>query len=357
MISRMKNFRFLLISVFVLVGFSSCGLMKSTSTTRTARTIEIKADIQQMPTVADLVVDTVLAKNDTSWTNISFKHMMLKSEMRKVLLGEMLENTDADVIVQPREKVQTKVYHPFKQSYTMQVVGYPARYRNFRTATEEDLRILQGLDPQPVNYNTIYIGAGSDYKEKTISAGDMTKAVTPKKPVKAKKPPYLRNPFIVGLELGYYTDPIRFMSGGHGFTFQNTYLWRTKNQNIYLGLGWGMEMAFGQYDNDNDARPINIPLYFDTRFYFGKKKVIPFFELRLGADFLIDYFNHNNDWARNSDLDYGLGMHYGGFFGLEFGRHVNISVGTTGLLVGMLGYRGDGAAFGQSITAKLGFAF
>ena len=353
----MKNFRFLLISVFVLVGFSSCGTMRSTSTTRTARTFEIESDIQQLPTVADLVVDTVLAKNDTSWTNISFKHVMLKSEMRKVLLGEMLENTNADVIVQPREKVQTKVYHPFKQSYTMQVVGYPARYRNFRTATEEDLRILQGLDPQPVNYNTIYIGANAGYSQKTISAGDMTKAITPSKPIKTKKPPYLRNPFIVGLEFGYYFEPIRFMEGGHGFTFQNNYLWRTKNQNVYLGLGWGMEMAFGRYDSDNDARPINIPVYFDSRFYFGRRKVIPFFELRLGADFLMDYFNHKNDWKNSSDLRYGLGMHYGGFLGLEFGRHVNIAFGTTGLLVGMLGDRGEGLEFGQSITAKLGISF
>ena len=353
----MKNFRFLLISVFVLVGFSSCGTMRSTSTTRTARTLEIESDIQQLPTVADLVVDTVLAKNDTSWTNISFKHVMLKSEMRKVLLGEMLENTNADVIVQPREKVQTKVYHPFKQSYTMQVVGYPARYRNFRTATEEDLRILQGLDPQPVNYNTIYIGANAGYSQKTISAGDMTKAITPSKPIKTKKPPYLRNPFIVGLEYGYYFEPIRFMEGGHGFTFQNNYLWRTKNQNVYLGLGWGMEMAFSRYDSDNDARPINIPLYFDSRFYFGRRKVIPFFELRLGADFLMDYFNHKNDWKNSSDLRYGLGMHYGGFLGLEFGRHVNIAFGTTGLLVGMLGDRGEGLEFGQSITAKLGISF
>lgn len=353
----MKNFRFLLISVFVLVGFSSCGTMRSTSTTRTARTLEIESDIQQLPTVADLVVDTVLAKNDTSWTNISFKHVMLKSEMRKVLLGEMLENTNADVIVQPREKVQTKVYHPFKQSYTMQVVGYPARYRNFRTATEEDLRILQGLDPQPVNYNTIYIGANAGYSQKTISAGDMTKAITPSKPIKTKKPPYLRNPFIVGLEFGYYFEPIRFMEGGHGFTFQNNYLWRTRNQNVYLGLGWGMEMAFGRYDSDNDARPINIPVYFDSRFYFGRRKVIPFFELRLGADFLMDYFNHKNDWKNSSDLRYGLGMHYGGFLGLEFGRHVNIAFGTTGLLVGMLGDRGEGLEFGQSITAKLGISF
>lgn len=353
----MKNFRFLLISVFVLVGFSSCGTMRSTSTTRTARTLEIEADIQQLPTVADLVVDTVLAKNDTSWTNISFKHVMLKSEMRKVLLGEMLENTNADVIVQPREKVQTKVFHPFKQSYTMQVVGYPARYRNFRTATEEDLRILQGLDPQPVNYNTIYIGANAGYSQKTISAGDMTKAITPSKPIKTKKPPYLRNPFIVGLEFGYYYDPLNFMEGGHGFTFQNNFLWRTRNQNIYLGLGYGLEMAFGKYDSDNDARPINIPVYFDSRFYFAKRKVIPFFELRLGADFLMDYFNHKNDWKNNSDLRYGLGMHYGGFLGLEFGRHVNISFGTTGLLVGVLGDRGDGIGFTQSITAKLGISF
>lgn len=353
----MKNFRFLLISVFVLVGFSSCGTMRSTSTTRTARTLEIEADIQQLPTVADLVVDTVLAKNDTSWTNISFKHVMLKSEMRKVLLGEMLENTNADVIVQPREKVQTKVYHPFKQSYTMQVVGYPARYRNFRTATEEDLRILQGLDPQPVNYNTIYIGANAGYSQKTISAGDMTKAITPSKPIKTKKPPYLRNPFIVGLEFGYYYDPLNFMEGGHGFTFQNNFLWRTRNQNIYLGLGYGLEMAFGKYDSDNDARPINIPVYFDSRFYFGRRKVIPFFELRLGADFLMDYFNHKNDWKNNSDLRYGLGMHYGGFLGLEFGRHVNIAFGTTGLLVGVLGDRGDGIGFTQSITAKLGISF
>jgi len=147
----MKHIRILFILTLV-ASMSSCSVFRPTTTQRTARSFEIETDIKQMPTVADLVVDSAYVRQDTAWTNILFKYTVSKAAMRNELIGLMLENNDADIIVQPREKSTTTVHHPFKQSYTMEIYGYPARYRNFRTATEEDLRILNGIDPQPANY-------------------------------------------------------------------------------------------------------------------------------------------------------------------------------------------------------------
>lgn len=331
----MRYFQLTVISVCAAVGLSSCSLFQRTATTHTARTIEIETDIQQMPTVADLVVDTVYVREDTTWTNISFKYTMPKAEMRKVLLGEMMEKANADVIVQPREKVTNGIYHPFKQTYTMEVWGYPARYRNFRTATEEDIRILNGIDPQPTNYNTIYINGGGNYSPRPIS-GQSTRSITPAKLNKPKKPGYQRDSYIGNIEIGYNYLP----TGGamcHGFVINTTHLWRTKNPHVYQGFGMGLNAGFSSAYRSNaysSYTELNqeylIPIYYSPRFYFSRTRVAPYLDLRAGAFLEVggikDTYTNNN--SVESWVGAGGGFYAAGFFGIAFGRHFDFSFGT-----------------------------
>ena len=322
---------------------------------RTARSYEIKTDIQQMPTVADLVVDTVYVRQDTTWTNTS-KSYTTKAAMRDLLIGAMMEKANADVIIQPRENVVVRAQSS-RQTLRMEMYGYPARYRNFRTATEQDLRILQGLDPQPTNYHTIYIGAGQQ-KAPALSpvASTVARAITPAPEVqkKPKKPAYLRKPFYSTIELGWNMFPpmSRMRDVSMGFVFNNTYLWRMKNPHIYEGFGLGLNVGMGRYDTDNAAREWNIPMYWHNRFYWGLRKVIPFFDFRLGGFLGVYEYNHNNNWS-NKSIDIAGGMYYAGFLGLEFGKHVNIAFGTDQFLGGVQ----DEFLFNFTCTAKLGINF
>lgn len=346
----MRSIRFICYVAFLAV-MCSCHTLSSTTTTRTARSIEIVADVQQLPTVAELVVDTIYVRQDTTWINKAFKSTTSKSTMRTLLLGEMLEKANADVIIQPRENVQVSYTNPFNQTLHMEIYGYPARYRNFRTATEEDLRILNGIDPKPVNYNTIYIGTGYEPSNNLFTPTNLAQAITPA-PTELPKDEeeqtgFMRNKKISSLEIGYnamcFMD--RLYSGGHGIQMFNNYLWRLRNTCFYQGFGWGFTTNFGHYDSNTSAREMNIPMFYQMRAYFGKKKCIPFFDFRAG--FFLGLHT-------GSKVGFASGLYYAGFLGMEFGKHFNVAFGTDQFFGGSTR---EGMLFDLSITAKVGINF
>lgn len=346
----MKHIRIISLMV-ILAGMSSCTVSNYLTTTRTARSLEIKSDIKQMPTVADLVVDTVYVRKDTTWTNTS-KSFTTKAAMRELLIGAMMEKANADVIIQPRENLVVKSQSS-KQLMRMEIYGYPARYRNFRTATEEDLRILNGIDPKPANYNTIYIGSGAQ-QGPTLSpvvGSAVAKAITPAPNVAPKSAGkgYLRKPFYSSLEMGYNLFfPI---TGGndvaHGFLVNTNYLWRMKNPHIYEGMGVGVNATFDKY-----YREWLIPMYWHNRFYWSKTAVAPFFDFRLGAWMGVGQAKVSaNNWKGT----FMGGMYYAAFLGLEFGKHFNLSVGSDQFLGGAAEY--NDVLFTLNVVAKIGFNF
>lgn len=363
----MKNYQIIVISVLATISMSSCSVFQKTATNRTARTIEIATDIQQMPTVADLIVDTVLVREDTTWTNVTFKNTMPKNEMRKVLLGEMLENTQADVIVQPREKVVTDLYHPFKQTYTMVVWGYPARYRNFRTATEEDIRILNGIDPQPVNYNTIYINGGGNYSRTPVH-GDNTRQIKPAKEKKPQKPGYPRGKKISNIEAGWN---YLFLSG-NGFVINTTHVWQSNNLNIYNGFGVGLNSGFyTEHKSYSGSDPYAIvkeshrswlvPIYYTPRFYLCRTRVAPFIDLRagvfLGGDAITFLYKNG---SKEPSIGFAGGFYCAAFIGVEFGQHFNMSIGSDQFLGGGKGDQNNfngGGYYNGSFAFKLAYNF
>ena len=344
----MKHIR-IFIALVILAGMSSCSIPSVTTTNRTARSFVIETDIQQMPTVADLVVDTVYVRKDTTWTNTA-KSITTKAAMRELLIGAMMEKANADVIIQPRENLVVKAQSS-KQLLRMEIYGYPARYRNFRTATEEDLRILNGIDPQPANYNTIYIGGGyQSAPAVTPAVGNVTKAITPapEVPAKPKKAGYLRNPFYTSIEAGYNLFfPITGEAEiSHGFLINNSYLWRMKNPHIFEGFGVGLNTMLDKY-----YREWFIPIYWHNRFYWSKTKVAPFFDFRLGAFLGASEWKSMSSWRS----EFMGGMYYAAFLGLEFGKHVNLAVGSDQFF-GSIAGSGD-ALFTLNVCAKIGINF
>jgi len=344
----MKHIR-IFIALVILAGMSSCSIPSVTTTNRTARSFVIETDIQQMPTVADLVVDTVYVRKDTTWTNTA-KSITTKAAMRELLIGAMMEKANADVIIQPRENLVVKAQSS-KQLLRMEIYGYPARYRNFRTATEEDLRILNGIDPQPANYNTIYIGGGyQSAPAVTPAVGNVTKAITPapEVPAKPKKAGYLRKPFYTSIEAGYNLFfPITGEAEiSHGFLINNSYLWRMKNPHIFEGFGVGLNTMLDKY-----YREWFIPIYWHNRFYWSKTKVAPFFDFRLGAFLGASEWKSMSSWRS----EFMGGMYYAAFLGLEFGKHVNLAVGSDQFF-GSIAGSGD-ALFTLNVCAKIGINF
>lgn len=122
--------------------FSSCSMFNYT--TYTAKTMGIENRIVQMPTVVDLVVDSMRHEKDTVWENILFKqHTSVKNQM-DYLIASILEESGADVLVEPKASLDTKMSW-IRSNYKLSVTGYPARYVNFRPATMEDMLLL-GMD-------------------------------------------------------------------------------------------------------------------------------------------------------------------------------------------------------------------
>ncbi|MBR1480810.1 MAG: hypothetical protein IJ609_02640 [Paludibacteraceae bacterium] len=311
--------------LFLILTLSSCSLFRGTSTTRTARTLDISSEIVQMPTVADLVVDTVAVSMDTTWTNVTFKRMDQKSAMRKVLLGQMMEAARADVIVQPREQHDVTVHHPFKQTHYLRVWGYPARFRNFRTATEADMDLLERADPQPDNYNTIYINGYSGAPSTGANTRQIAQPHAKKERVKTKKP------YRGSVDLGYMCYPFMGKDGPfHGLVINTAHRWLL-SKHVEVGFGTKLDAMFPNmtYYNRN-SEPLGggffVAPYFNPRFNMTTGKYKPYFDTRVGV--------LGGLWDGDGD---------GGFysligFGVELGKRWDVMIGMEQRILGDNGY-------------------
>lgn len=362
----MKHIRIILFCALAIAGMSSCGVSRGTVTT--ARTLEIEIHIAQMPTVADLVVDSVLQSSDTAWTN-TFKNLTSKNEMRRVMVGNILEKSEADVLIEPREIYTKTIHSPFKSDHKLRVVGYPARYRNFRTATEDDLRILNGLDPQPINYNTIYIGGGTDQRQ-TFGAAMTTKnaqtQTIEKKELAAPK--YVRKKYHGTFEVGYSAlfleysaDPVM-----NGFNFTSNNLWLVGKKKV-VGLGIGVQFnaffsSVGVDDDIKDYKLYFVPIYFNSRFYFSRTKVAPFFELHYGlilggsswkSPYRSSSRSRSYSYGEEKKTSFLVGPYAAANFGMSFGKHVDFSFGTDFFN----GFGPNDTAVAPTFGFKLGYVF
>ncbi len=146
--------KFLVLIACAAVFFGSCTTHKQTSTTAEVQTV-----IQQYPTVADLdVMDKVEAK--TAWSFRPFNLGEPSLSMAKGnLIAETLKEVGADVLLEPQFIFKRTPYGMRE----LTVTGFPAKFKNFRNATEADLKALDCV-AQP-NERTRYNEAGSIFSK------------------------------------------------------------------------------------------------------------------------------------------------------------------------------------------------
>lgn len=134
-----------IISLFFAVLFpvfiSSCSLPSKTTET-TAKYLEINPQIEQMPTLVELSVDSTLVKIDSCWTDSLFHQTLSVKKEIENLIGRALEQHNGDVFIMPNSVWEKQGVGFLKTEHYLSVTGYIGRYKKFRTATLEDIKTI-----------------------------------------------------------------------------------------------------------------------------------------------------------------------------------------------------------------------
>ena len=119
----------------VAVALSACSNRVYKSST--ARVAEIPSKLESMVNVSDLEVSEV--KVSGVCTGKDGKYLSKKVKEQNAV-AEALKKSGADILVEPVE-----------------VSGYPARYRNFRSVTKEDAEVINALRNPSTNQQVLML--------------------------------------------------------------------------------------------------------------------------------------------------------------------------------------------------------
>lgn len=346
--------------------FSSCSMFSYTA--HTAKTLAIENEVRQMPLVVDLHVDSTRWERDTAWENVLFKkHASVKNQM-DYLVASILEESGADVLVEPKVSLDARMGW-IRSRYDMKVMGYPARYVNFRPATMQDMRLL-GMDTLDCrrDYPQVVINGapGSWYDGRSVTrrletkgnvrwnstkGGRMAPAISaPGKPKKKKRPEpeVLRKPYTGMLDIRAAYSP----SYGDGYAsaswpamFTTTHGANLgKRRSIFLGAGMGFggnkrRLNHSDYDF-SEPRRLFLPVYANVRFNLGHKKVYPFIDVRVGGAMIWEKNKvyEKSVWSDTWYLDYEkkysyISLYYDVTVGVGIGNHFDL--GITHMMMGL----------------------
>ena len=123
----------------------SCSVPKATSYSYSEyKTISPSQSVYTVPVIADLDVakESItyaerINKNITTMTDAEVE--ALASREKEVVVANAAKANKADVIVAPTINITTDV----NKNLVIVVTGYPAKYKNFRSATEADKWIVE----------------------------------------------------------------------------------------------------------------------------------------------------------------------------------------------------------------------
>ena len=113
-----------------LVLMTSCSVVKNTSSVK-----EIEAVVETYPTVVDLEVSQEKVSKTVSWGIPLFKMPVSLEIRRSNIVAELVKENDADVLVEAQYIYKKNILG----SGSLTVIGYPAKFKDFRKATEKDL--------------------------------------------------------------------------------------------------------------------------------------------------------------------------------------------------------------------------
>lgn len=139
-----KNVIFIGACIAVALFLSSCGSTKVQSFSMAPYRYVTGVGVVNVPTLADLEVsqnkifETVSVKVEVTDGTISGE--MIENTVNRAIAGLLLKR-NADVLVQPVTKVETK-----GRIITIEVSGYPATYKNFRSMTAKDAELFRDVN-------------------------------------------------------------------------------------------------------------------------------------------------------------------------------------------------------------------
>lgn len=131
----MKKYLFTL-----LIG--AAGMLTSCTTVqKTASTTDVINHVEQFPTVADLDVQEK-AEATMTWNFRPFNLGEPKlKQATENLTADLLRQKGADVLIESQYIFERTAYGERK----LTVIGFPAKYKNFRSATPADLEALKAV--------------------------------------------------------------------------------------------------------------------------------------------------------------------------------------------------------------------
>lgn len=133
-----KNIYLILLLLVTL--FASCTTIKKTSSTA-----DVASSVYTHPVVADLDVMPVKAEKTFTWNFFPFNIGEPDIEdVKQNVTAELLAENGADVLVE-RQFIFTRETWGLR---SMTVTGFPAKIKNFRNATPEEISILEAVHNQ-----------------------------------------------------------------------------------------------------------------------------------------------------------------------------------------------------------------
>lgn len=113
----------------------SCSTIKKTS-----QVAPVATPVQTI-TMAELDIQPVKSELTYSWGWNPFRCVSVEN-VKGNLRAEILKQTNADVLVEPNYIVRKGGLF---RGGSVTVIGYPATFKNFRTATNEDAELLRSI--------------------------------------------------------------------------------------------------------------------------------------------------------------------------------------------------------------------
>lgn len=243
--------KYIIVLIIAGLNLTACTTLKKS----TSSTASIEPDVFQYPTVVDLEVGNKIEKTET-WNFNPFDKQKLKDREGN-LIADMVKSENADVLLET-QSTYTKV--PFGER-TLTVSGYPAKYKDFRNATEEDIKAfkkLNGTDCESHDHNI----------SQTSAAGNIqTKARTTKqKIINTGKEFVVKAGFSLngGLGTGLVNSMGYTISGELNSYLKNNFYWNTGVDFSYKGFLNNYE------DIEILTHTLQIPLGIGYRLNFAK---------------------------------------------------------------------------------------
>lgn len=202
-----------LLFCFSVLMFSSC-----TITQQTIRTSEIEPSIHQYPCFVDLDVKTDKVEKSIVW-NWSFFEPTL-GNVKENLIADLLKENGGDILLEPRFTFKKDMFGARELS----VAGFSASFKNFRSATDQDLKV----------YEICYRKRQNEFVEEFQQVGSAKDSLKVKEPRKRIVP---RN---CALPMGAKAFSVGYGFGGVGPACLNHYDDGCSGSSISLALDYGL---------------------------------------------------------------------------------------------------------------------